>query len=63
MDEIQSPCINICRFNNQTGLCEGCKRTMDEIENWPFYSDSEKLLVLEKIDIRKISILKGVEQK
>ena len=63
MAEIQSPCINICKLDDQTGLCEGCKRTMDEIENWPFYRYSEKLLVLEKIDIRKISILKGVEQK
>ncbi|MGE5622407.1 MAG: DUF1289 domain-containing protein [Bacillota bacterium] len=31
---VPSPCINVCRMNPQTGLCEGCFRTIDEIARW-----------------------------
>jgi predicted Fe-S protein YdhL (DUF1289 family) len=29
-----SPCISVCRMSEQTGLCEGCFRTLDEITGW-----------------------------
>ncbi|MDF1484475.1 DUF1289 domain-containing protein [Ramlibacter sp. H39-3-26] len=29
-----SPCVSVCRMNAQTGLCEGCFRTVDEIRQW-----------------------------
>lgn len=29
-----SPCISVCRMSDQTGLCEGCFRTLDEITGW-----------------------------
>ncbi|MDO7842520.1 DUF1289 domain-containing protein [Sphingomonas immobilis] len=31
---IASPCINICRIDRATRLCEGCLRTLDEIARW-----------------------------
>ena len=31
---IASPCINICRIDRETKLCEGCLRTLDEIARW-----------------------------
>ena len=30
-DEVASPCINVCRMNDRTALCEGCLRTIDKI--------------------------------
>lgn len=30
----QSPCVSVCRMSDQTGLCEGCFRTLDEITGW-----------------------------
>ncbi|MDO9217322.1 MAG: DUF1289 domain-containing protein, partial [Lacisediminimonas sp.] len=29
-----SPCIDICRMEQHTGLCVGCLRTIDEITAW-----------------------------
>ena len=29
-----SPCIGICRIDPLSGLCDGCRRTLDEIAVW-----------------------------
>jgi predicted Fe-S protein YdhL (DUF1289 family) len=29
-----SPCVSVCRMSDQTGLCEGCFRTLEEITGW-----------------------------
>ena len=31
---IPSPCINVCRIDQATKRCEGCRRTLDEIARW-----------------------------
>lgn len=31
---VPSPCLSICRMDMDTGLCEGCLRTLDEIAAW-----------------------------
>lgn len=51
MEEVKSPCKLICRYND--GICTGCFRTLNEIENWSKYSNKEKLKVLENIEKRK----------
>lgn len=33
-DETQSPCISVCAMDEVTGLCQGCFRTLDEIQGW-----------------------------
>ena len=48
-----SPCINVCRMNAASGLCEGCLRTLDEIACWSIYEDDEKRAVLEQITARQ----------
>ena len=50
---VASPCINICRMNARTGLCEGCLRTIDEITVWSRLDDAAKLGVLARIDRRR----------
>ena len=50
---VTSPCINICRMNPRTGLCEGCLRTIDEITVWSRLDDAGKLGVLALIDQRR----------
>lgn len=51
--EICSPCIDVCRLNPATGLCEGCLRTVGEIAAWSAYSDDEKRAVLALIRHRE----------
>ena len=50
---VESPCINICRLDEITGLCSGCYRTIDEIVAWPQFSDHEKIFVLDTVEKRK----------
>lgn len=35
-----TPCIRVCKLEN--GLCTGCFRTIEEIENWLKYSDEQR---------------------
>jgi prolyl-tRNA editing enzyme YbaK/EbsC (Cys-tRNA(Pro) deacylase)/predicted Fe-S protein YdhL (DUF1289 family) len=39
---IASPCISICRIRAESGLCEGCFRTIPEITAWSRADDAEK---------------------
>lgn len=47
MTEIASPCMKICQ-RDSNGVCFGCRRTLEEIENWFKYTDEEKEAVIEK---------------
>ncbi len=33
-DFVPSPCISVCRINADSGMCEGCFRTLGEISAW-----------------------------
>lgn len=33
-EAIASPCINLCRIDPETRLCEGCARSLHEIGGW-----------------------------
>lgn len=48
-----SPCINVCRLHD--GLCIGCKRTEDEISNWFWYTEEERLQIMEILKTRVIN--------
>lgn len=52
MHHLPSPCISICRIDQTTGWCEGCKRTLEEIADWPMLSNREKRAILERLDER-----------
>ena len=52
-DEVASPCINVCRMNPDTGLCEGCYRTLDEIAAWSGLSAEERRAVLTRLPARR----------
>ncbi|RJG07501.1 DUF1289 domain-containing protein [Noviherbaspirillum cavernae] len=49
--KVPSPCINVCRMNPRTGLCEGCYRTIDEIAQWGSASEETKRAVW--VEIRR----------
>ena len=37
-----SPCIDICQMDSESGLCVGCGRTIEEIANWSSYTNEKK---------------------
>lgn len=40
-----SPCIGLCRIDPESGRCEGCFRTPEEIEAWGQASEDEQRLL------------------
>ncbi len=42
---VPSPCMSVCRMDLDTGLCEGCLRTLDEIAAWGRMDDDDKRAV------------------
>jgi len=60
---ISSPCIAVCVMNTETGLCKGCYRTLDEIENWPKLDGDAKRAVIQNAAARKPSRASGSFKK
>ena len=50
---IESPCNKVCLMNEDTGLCRGCHRTLEEIACWGGMEDPERVQVLERIRRRR----------
>ena len=55
---VESPCKNVCELDPNTGLCLGCKRTVDEIQNWNLKGNKEKMMITKKAKNRDLSIKK-----
>jgi predicted Fe-S protein YdhL (DUF1289 family) len=53
---VPSPCINVCQMVPETGLCQGCMRTIDEIVAWGSASDEVKRAVWAEIRRREAQI-------
>lgn len=43
---VPSPCINVCKMDERSGLCQGCLRTLDEIAGWGRADDATRLNIL-----------------
>jgi len=52
--DVGSPCINVCKMNPETELCEGCFRTLDEIAAWSGMSSEERRVVLTRLPARRM---------
>jgi predicted Fe-S protein YdhL (DUF1289 family) len=50
-----SPCINVCRMDAASGLCEGCARTLAEIAGWMSMSEADKRAVLRQLPRRRFA--------
>jgi uncharacterized protein len=48
---VASPCVDICRLDAQ-GLCVGCRRTIDEIVEWPRASEARRREILGELVLR-----------
>jgi predicted Fe-S protein YdhL (DUF1289 family) len=51
---VPSPCIDICRLDAQ-GLCLGCRRTLDEIAEWPRASEARRREILRGLERRNVA--------
>jgi predicted Fe-S protein YdhL (DUF1289 family) len=54
MDPLESPCIGVCTIAKSSGLCRGCRRTIEEIARWRAMDKAERARVLAACDTRPI---------
>jgi len=52
---IASPCINLCKMDARTGLCQGCYRTLDEITQWSRTDDTTRSQILNAVAERRMA--------
>ncbi|WP_084416528.1 DUF1289 domain-containing protein [Massilia alkalitolerans] len=43
---VESPCIELCRFDGKTGFCLGCLRTLPEVREWKKMTDHRRHQVI-----------------
>jgi len=49
----ESPCINICQMDADTGWCAGCLRTLEEIGRWSSLDEVRRQEVLARLPLRR----------
>jgi len=49
---VPSPCMSVCQMDEETALCQGCLRTIDEIRLWGNADDAVKRSVWSDIEAR-----------
>ena len=52
VQNVPSPCISVCRMSADTGWCEGCYRSLDEIRQWSQSDDAAKQALWRQIEQR-----------
>jgi len=43
---LETPCVNICLLDSETGLCVGCGRTIQEIAGWAGMSPERRRAIM-----------------
>lgn len=49
---VPSPCVSVCVMDSQTGHCQACLRTLQEIGDWSRLPDEDKRQVWQRIQLR-----------
>jgi len=51
---VDSPCIQVCTYEEEEEFCIGCYRTKEELQDWLIMTRQQKLEVLKKIAERQL---------
>ncbi|MGI9342203.1 MAG: DUF1289 domain-containing protein [Gammaproteobacteria bacterium] len=50
---IHSPCMNICIINAESGYCQGCFRTIEEISEWSKLPPDDRARIIQQLERRR----------
>lgn len=53
----ETPCIGICSTIYGDEVCRGCMRTYQEVIDWNGFSDSQKISVLDRLELQMVPVL------
>jgi uncharacterized protein len=49
---MESPCVKICTYDPDRGLCRGCGRTLEEIGDWLSMTEDQRRSVMAELPER-----------
>jgi predicted Fe-S protein YdhL (DUF1289 family) len=49
---LETPCVNVCLLDSESGLCVGCGRTLREIANWSAMTPAERRAIMAALPAR-----------
>jgi len=55
-EEVQSPCVSVCVIDDENGFCQGCFRTVDEIQGWWDLENAQKKQIIEEASKREAAV-------
>ena len=50
---ITSPCIGVCEIDPKLQRCRGCWRTPEHLEKWIDYTESERVKIIDELEIQQ----------
>ena len=50
VDRELAPCVGVCSASTFDDVCKGCKRSKEQIDNWIYFSKSEKREIMRGIN-------------
>lgn len=53
---IKTPCVQVCAVDDESGLCLGCFRTIEEIAAWSRLSEATRGAVMAELPERRTRI-------
>ena len=53
LDEVESPCISVCKMDLYTNYCLGCWRTRSEISGWSEASNDARWKIINNMHKRR----------
>jgi hypothetical protein len=56
---METPCIDICEIDRESGLCRGCGRSIAEISNWASMTSAERRRIMAELAGRKAALVQG----
>jgi len=54
--EIPSPCVGVCSIDESNGFCQGCFRTLEEIQQWWDLDNAAKADVIKLANARESAV-------
>ena len=51
---VDSPCIQVCTYDEEEEFCIGCYRTKQELQDWLIMTREQKLETLKKLEERQL---------
>jgi uncharacterized protein len=50
---LETPCIDVCEIDANSGLCAGCGRSLDEIANWAAMTPERRRAIMAILPARQ----------